>query len=542
MQEISGSANTITGSYKDLKYAHLEHDDDKFNSNKDIDYEKTKFNQHHYYLSEHGYKDEDDFLDRNYEQPIQEMNEKYKKQRQKTRILKDYAEYEKQREQVIRNRGSKKPYGRNRLLTRKYGTKEDKEEIYNQFLKHGVSIEEITRAINAGFHESTKAFNERYKERMMITESFTHLDEGADHTHDNFYGFGRDKFGKPYTDINQSLHDIYGGKKHKYNKNGEMIRDKNGKPKEFKKNNRDVWKEFRDEMDKSTVEHVNAKLIDLAKDKGFQFNAPKFVRKNVNEHDYEEHDIYKANAQRKDKLIDDLVLRFPDKKLKKGKDKTDKGKVTKPIKDEGTQAILRHGDIDSLMNLYKMLESNRKKEEEKKEKELKEREEKLKQQEEEQKRKDDELNRRENQLEERERRLSISEYKVQQDEQDAQNMLDFVNNKALEIDEKLNRREEQINENAKQLSNAYKGTKKYLYYKHIYNKATKSWNDEKRELSYDAWLRKKQFWLVDSKDYIAEDRLRKNMKREAGVKDDNNLYVKKNKEKDDTHFDPADDD
>lgn len=382
MQEISGSANTITGSYKDLKYAHLEHDDDKFNSNKDIDYEKTKFNHHHYYLSENGYKDENDFLDKNYEQPIQEMNEKYKKQRQKTRILKDYAEYEKQREQVIRNRGSKKPYGRNRLLTRKYGTKEDKEEIYNQFLKHGVSIEEITEAINAGFHESTKAFNERFKGRMMITESFTHLDEGADHTHDNFYGFGRDKFGKPYTDINQSLHDIYGGKKHKYNKNGEMIRDKNGEPKEFKKNNRDVWKEFRDEMDKSTVEHVNAKLIDLAKDKGIQFNAPKFVRKNVNENDYEEHDIYKANAQRKDKLIDDLVLRFPDKKLKTGKDKTDKGKVTKPIKDEGTQAILRHGDIDSLMNLYKMLESNRKKEEEKKEKELKEREERLNQQEE----------------------------------------------------------------------------------------------------------------------------------------------------------------
>ena len=404
MQEISGSANTITGSYKDLKYAHLEHDDDKFNSNKDIDYEKTKFNQHHYYLSEHGYKDENDFLDKNYEQPIQEMNEKYKKQRQKTRILKDYAEYEKQREQVIRNRGSKKPYGRNRLLTRKYGTKEDKEEIYNQFLKQDVTVEEITGAINAGFHESTKAFNERYKGRMMIIESFTHLDEGADHTHDNFYGFGRDKFGKPYTDINQSLHDIYGGTKHKYNKNGEMIRDKNGEPKEFKKNNRDVWKEFRDEMDKSTVEHVNAKLIDLAKDKGFQFNAPKFVRKNVNENDYEEHDIYKANAQRKDKLIDDLVLRFPDKKLK-----TTKNKVTKPIKDEGTQAILRRGDMDSLMNLYKMLESNRKKEEEKKEKELKEREQSLKQREEEQKEREDNLDRRKQEQELEEEDLNARE-------------------------------------------------------------------------------------------------------------------------------------
>lgn len=540
MQEISGSANTETGSYKDLKYAHLEHDDDKFNSNKDIDYEKTKFNQHHYYLNEHGYKDEDDFINQNYDEPIREIDEKHKARRQYKRMLGSYEEYAKKKENDTRRKGSNKPYGRDRLLTRKYGTQEDKEEIYNQFLKQDVSIEEITEAINSAFHESTKAFNERYKGQLIIAESFTHVDEGADHTHDHLYAIGTDRYGKPRTDINQSLHDIYGGKKHKYNKKGEMIRDKNGKPKEFKKNNRDVWKEFRDEMDKSTVEHVNAKLIDLAKDKGIRFNAPKFVRKNVNENDYEEHDIYKANAQRKDKLIDDLVLRFPDKRIKAGKDETDKGKVTKPIKDEGTQAILRHGNIDSLMNLYKMLESSRKEEEEKKEKELKEREEKLNQQEEEQKEREDELNSRENQLEERERRLSISEYKVQQDEQDAQNMLDFVNNKALEIDEKLNRREEQINENAKQLSNAYKGTKKYLYYKHIYNKATKSWNDEKRELSYDAWLRKKQFWLVDSKDYIAEDRLRKNMKREAGVNDNNNM--EQNKEKDDKDFNPIDDD
>lgn len=480
MQEISGSANTITGSYKDLKYAHLEHDDDKFNSNKDIDYEKTKFNQHYYYLSEHGYKDEDDFLDRNYEQPIQEMNEKYKKQRQKKRILKDYAEYEKQREQVIRNRGSKKPYGRNRLLTRKYGTKEDKEEIYNQFLKHGVSIEEITRAINSGFHESTRAFNERYKERMMITESFTHLDEGADHTHDNFYGFGRDKFGKPYTDINQSLHDIYGGKKHKYNKNGEMLRDKNGKPREFKKNNRDVWKEFRDEMDKSTVEHVNAKLIDLAKDKGFQFNAPKFVRKNVNENDYEEHDIYKANAQRKDKLIDDLVLRFPDKKLKTGKDKTDKGKVTKPIKDEGTQAILRRGDIDSLMNLYKMLESNRKKEEEKKEKELKEREEKLKQQEEEQKKREYNLDSREIQLEQREEsvnNVSKSNYQLMKD----------VGDRKKELLDK----EMLLNAYQDKLDSSYTRARHYVFYEHellqMKKQVNKNYTRKDLEKEYNAF-------------------------------------------------------
>lgn len=382
MQEISGSANTETGSYKDLKYAHLEHDDDKFNSNKDIDYEKTKFNQHHYYLSEHGYKDEDDFINQNYDEPIREIDEKHKARRQYKRMLGSYEEYAKKKENDTRRKGSNKPYGRDRLLTRKYGTQEDKEEIYNQFLKQGVSIEEITEAINSAFHECTKAFNERYKGQLIIAESFTHVDEGADHTHDHLYAIGTDRYGKPRTDINQSLHDIYGGKKHKYNKKGEMIRDKNGKPKEFKKNNRDVWKEFRDEMDKSTVEHVNAKLIDLAKDKGIQFNAPKFVRKNVNENDYEEHDIYKANAQRKDKLIDDLVLRFPDKRIKAGKDETDKGKVTKPIKDEGTQAILRHGNIDSLMNLYKMLESSRKEEEEKKEKQLKEHEEKLKQQEE----------------------------------------------------------------------------------------------------------------------------------------------------------------
>lgn len=526
MQEISGSANTITGSYKDLKYAHLEHDDDKFNSNKDIDYEKTKFNQHHYYLSEHGYKDEDDFLDRNYEQPIQEMNEKYKKQRQKTRILKDYAEYEKQREQVIRNRGSKKPYGRNRLLTRKYGTKEDKEEIYNQFLKQGVSIEEITRAINAGFHESTKAFNERFKGRMMIIESFTHLDEGGDHTHDNFYGFGRDKFGKPYTDINQSLHDIYGGKKYKYNKNGEMLRDKNGKPREFKKNNRDVWKEFRDEMDKSTVEHVNAKLIDLAKDKGIQFNAPKFVRKNVNESDYEEHDIYKANAQRKDKLIDDLVLRFPDKKLKAGKDKTDKYKVTKPIKDEGTQAILRRADIDLLMNLYKSLESNRKEEEEKKEKELKEREQRLKQQQEEQDRREDELRVREDGLIEKEQGLNERENVVNYTELG-------LERKEEEFDERLREKEESFNK-------MYERPTYYAFCEDIKNRYVKAMKKKHPDINVEGILYDKfklDSYLVGSAEDIKIKRAREDLsvRNETTV---NQPKVKKEKE----GFDPLDDD
>lgn len=481
MQEISGSANTETGSYKDLKYAHLEHDDDKFNSNKDIDYEKTKFNQHHYYLSEHGYKDEDDFINQNYDEPIREIDEKHKARRQYKRMLGSYEEYAKKKENDTRRKGSNKPYARDRLLTRKYGTQEDKEVIYNQFLKQDVSIEEITRAINDGFHESTKAFNERYKRQLIIAESFTHLDEGADHTHDHLYAIGTDRYGKPRTDINQSLHDIYGGKKHMYNKNGEMIRDKNGKPKEFKKNNRDVWKEFRDEMDKSTVEHVNAKLIDLAKDKGIQFNAPKFVRKNVNENDYEEHDIYKANAQRKDKLIDDLVLRFPDKKLKTGKkDKTGKYKVTKPIKDEGTQAILRRGDIDLLMNLYKSLESNRKKEEEKKEKELKEREEKLKQREEEQKRKDDELNRRENQLEQREEFV---------------NYMSESNNKFM--DDLGDRKKELLNKemllNAYQdkLDSSYTRARHYVFYEHellqMKKQVNKNYTRKDLEKEYNAF-------------------------------------------------------
>lgn len=476
MQGISGSANTETGSYKDLKYAHLEHDDDKFNSNKDIDYEKTKFNQHHYYLSEHGYKDEDDFINQNYDEPIREIDEKHKARRQYKRMLGSYEEYAKKKENDTRRKGSNKPYARDRLLTRKYGTQEDKEVIYNQFLKQDVSIEEITGAINAGFHESTKAFNERYKGQLIIAESFTHIDEGADHTHDHLYAIGTDRYGKPRTDINQSLHDIYGGKKHMYNKNGEMIRDKNGNLKEFKKNNRDVWKEFRDEMDKSTVEHVNAKLIDLAKDKGIRFNAPKFVRKNVNETDYEEHDIYKQNAQRKDKLIDDLVLRFPDKRIKAGKDETDKGKVTKPIKDEGTQAILRHGNIDSLMNLYKMLESSRKEEEEKKEKELKEREEKLKQQEEEQKKREYNLDSREIQLEQREEsvnNVSKSNYQLMKDLGDRKKEL--LNKEML------------LNAYNDELDSSYTKAKHYVFYENELFQMKKrvnknyTWNDLENE-------------------------------------------------------------
>lgn len=255
-----------------------------------------------------------------------------------------------------------------------------------------------------------------------------------------------------------------------------------------------------------------------------------------NEHiiDEIEKDKQSIKGIKKD-VVDGLVRDYPKMKIVRNK-KTHE--MSESFESKAMQEELHSYSLENVLLLKNQLDEYTRKQ---REKELKEREEKLKQQEEEQKRKDDELNSRENQLEERERRLSISEYKVQQDEQDAQNMLDFVNSKALEIDEKLNRREEQINENAKQLSNAYKGTKKYLYYKHIYNKATKSWSDEKRERYYDSWLRKKQFWLVDSKDYIAEDRLRKGMKREAGVNDNNNLYVEQNKEKDDKHFDPMDD-
>lgn len=524
MQEISGSANTETGSYKDLKYAHLEHDDDKFNSNKEIDYEKTKFNQHHYYLNENGYEDEDEFINQNYDEPIREIDEKHKARRQYKRMLGSYEEYAKKKENDSRRKDSNKPYGRDRLLTRKYGTQEDKEQIYNQFLKQGVSIEEITKAINSGFHESTKAFNERYKGQLIITESFTHVDEGADHTHDHLYAIGTDRYGKPRTDVNQSLHEVYGGKKHKYNGKGEMIRDKNGKPKEFKKSNRDVWRQFRNEMDKSTVEHVNAKLIDLAKDKKIQFNAPKFVRKNVNETDYEEHDIYKQNAQRKDKLIDDLVLRFPDKRIKTGKDK-----VTEPIKDEGTQAILKRGDMDSLMNLYKMLEASRKEEEEKKEKKekkLKEREQRLKEQQEEQDKREDELRVREDGLIEKEQGLNERENVVKHIELG-------LERKEEEFDERLREKEESFNK-------MYERPTYYAFCEDIKNRYVKAKKKKHPDINVEGILYDKfklDSYLVGSAEDIKIKRARKDLsvENETTV---NQPKVKKEKE----GFDPRDDD
>lgn len=461
MKEISASANTKTGNYKDLKYAHLEHDDDKFNGNEDIDYTMSKFNSHLNLIAEGSeYESEEDFIDKNYDEPIRKLDEKHKERRQYKRMHGSYEAYVEHREEVMRKKGSKRPYGRDRLLTRKYGMKEDNDEIVKYFVDRGATKEEVTTALVKGFEDSTRAFNERYKGQMMITESFIHADEHATHSHDHLYAIGFDRRGKPRTDINQSLMELYGGTKYKYDKDGKAVVDgKTGKPKEFKKNNRDIWKAFRDEMDKSTVEHVNAKLIELAKEKDIDFEAPKFVRKEVE--DYEEHDAYKAKAKDKEREIELLTMEFGHRKL----NSNDNGSKTEPIEHEKTQALLKSDkvSIDEVQKIRNAFIKQRKERLEKEQEKLDKREELLWE--------------RRNKIEEEREELKERESKVDE----RSNELD-ERGKGLEVVEhRLDEREANLNNEAQKFEKMYKKPIYYAFAEDVKNRYFKALNNPGEE-------------------------------------------------------------
>lgn len=273
------------GNYSGLKRAHLEHDDDKFNGNEDIDYSLSHLNTNHTYVDNLA-----DFYYEKYEKPIEQVNEKHKKNRQYGRMFKDFNEYKEKQKKSGRRKNYNKDTkittppkhdkDENRLMVLQYADKESTDKIIRKFMNMGFTKEEVLKSMGEGMDDFTEEFNSRHN-NMKIVEKFTHLDEGYVHSHANLYSYGRDRYGKPYYDINQSLFETYGGTKHQYDKKtGYIKKDKaTGEPKKFKKGIKDVWSDFRDETDRSIHAHVNEKLVELAKTKGKSYTPPKFIRK-----------------------------------------------------------------------------------------------------------------------------------------------------------------------------------------------------------------------------------------------------------------------
>lgn len=374
--KITGSSHATTGNFGAMKEAHLRHDKDKRNDNLDIDYDLSYLNTHHTHV-----EDFDTFYDEKYEQPIRNVNEKHKARRQYKRMFKDFDEYkEKQinsgRRKIKDKNGketiSKTPKDPNRLLMMRYGGYDEQQMIVQAMVeksKGTIEKEDVLRAFAQGLDNHVNAFNEKH-EHLTITEHSTHVDEGSPHVHANLWAHGTDRYGKPFYDVNQSLKQEYGSK---------AIRTtKDGKTKQYNKSSRDLWKDFRDDVDRSVVSHVNDSLVELAKSKGIEFTPPEFVRK-------ESEDVGRSHEQ-----------------VKQEKKNAELRNINDDLKNE----IVYHGaKADVLEERHERLMYH--------EDELEQREHQLSNRERALNRRENELNEREMVLDEREESLDIDEMRLQ---------------------------------------------------------------------------------------------------------------------------------
>lgn len=247
--KVTATSHAQTGSYSSLKKAHLEHDEEKYNSNKDIRYDKKHLNTHRVHV-----QDFDEFYEEKYEGPIKEFN---LKQTRKDRKIDDYDSYL-EKKKNNKNRNQKRPHDPNRLFLMNFSNKDDNDRIKNGLMgKLNLTEDEYLALMASGMDLAVEKFNKKFDGCMTITEHFTHVNEASPHAHCNLWAHGKDKFGKPYTDINDSLKELYAGTK-----------ERDGKT--VSKNLKDYWKDFREEVDTMIIDSVKEKANEKLREKGIK--------------------------------------------------------------------------------------------------------------------------------------------------------------------------------------------------------------------------------------------------------------------------------
>lgn len=275
---VTASTHLMIGNYQALKAAHLSHDEKKYNSNKDIDYSKRKYNTHKVYVD-----DLDAWKDEQYEEPLRRYNAR---QKNKNRRFKDYAEYhERQANKGSRNKDI--PLSPNRLMIMNFADMESNKKIKKFFMRKGLTEKQYYEAMAEGMDLAVERFNEKFGEHLQITESFTHVNEGSPHVHCDLWAKGTDKFGKPVVDINDALYAIYGKTR--------TVKDKDGKEKEIRMTHKALWETFRADVDENII---YASMMDAVASKlGVRrLNGIDFYRKE-SAVTGERHEFYKQMAQ-----------------------------------------------------------------------------------------------------------------------------------------------------------------------------------------------------------------------------------------------------
>lgn len=282
------------GDYGDLEKAHLERDEDKYNSNKDIDQHKSKLNTKHVFV-----EDMDVYYHENYIKPIEEYNER---QTRKSRKIESYQAY---KDKKSEERYEKSFKSKKRHLEKKESEKnpDEREEISDEYVKGlidsrqsfelneqrlmimnlsnkkdikklkmmmakkiGLSEDEALETFGRGIHNSAVRFNNDYK-YLQITEGHIHLDESAPHGHYNVYTKGQDEKGMP-------LVDLYDGLKMEF---GKFRTDKDGSDKTYKKSGKKQYKsngellaEFRDKNDNMIIYEIKKEIQKTARERGVE--------------------------------------------------------------------------------------------------------------------------------------------------------------------------------------------------------------------------------------------------------------------------------
>lgn len=285
--KVTATSHAQTGSYQSLKKAHLEHDEEKYNSNKDIRYDKKHLNTHHVHV-----KDFDAFYEEKYEGPIKEFN---LKQTRKDRKIDDYDSYL-EKKKNNKNRNQKRPHDPNRLFLMNFSNKDDNDRIkYGLMNQLNLSEDEYLELMAGAMDLSVEKFNKKFDGCMTVTEHFTHVNETSPHAHCNLYAHGKDKFGKPYTDINDSLKELYAGTK-----------ERDGKT--VSKNVKDYWKDFRGEVDTMIIDSVKEKANEKLIEKGIKKHLPLELYRKDSDYVGMSGEVYKEVHREADKQLEEKGL------------------------------------------------------------------------------------------------------------------------------------------------------------------------------------------------------------------------------------------
>lgn len=198
--KITATLNVQNKSYSGVK-KHVEHDKNLKHSNKDIDFNKSKFNQSDILISDNELNE---IKANRYKESFEKHNYSQKKSGHKSRMYDDVLSFVNSKEKTT-------PFDKSTIAT--FGNKDNQDALLDN--KNEMEVDKILTAESNGLSEYAHSFNKRNK-YLKIARYTTNVDESTPHIHMQLITLGKTKKGKPSMSLNAALKDEY---QHKTGKN-----------------------------------------------------------------------------------------------------------------------------------------------------------------------------------------------------------------------------------------------------------------------------------------------------------------------------------